>query len=203
LLKMPHDSPSTGSAPSARDVVTTLLVSWRQGDPDAVNRLFPVVYRELQRLARHSRRRIRAGETLRTTALVHEAYLKLVDNATATVQDRQHFFALAAQVMRQVLLDAGRRRVAGKRGGGSLHVSLEDVAEPDDAGRAVNLMALDAALDKLGAVDERLRQIVELRVFCGLTVEQTAEVIGASPRTVKRDWRKARAFLLVEISSAT
>jgi RNA polymerase sigma factor (TIGR02999 family) len=184
-----------------RDVVTTLLTSWRNGNPDAVNELFPIVYRELQRLARASRRRVDAGETLRTTALVHEAYLKLVDQSSATIQDRQHFFALAARVMRQVLIDGLRRRAAGKRGGAARALSLDEISEPDDAGRAAAALAIDQALERLGALDDRLRQIVELRVFCGLSVEQTAEVIGASARTVKREWRKARAFLLVQLAA--
>ena len=193
------ERPTGAQSGEASNAVTALLASWRRGDSDAANQLFPVVYRELQRLARLTRRSLPRSETLRTTAIVHEAYLKLVDQTAATINDRHHFFALASRVMRQVLVDGSRRRAAAKRGGDVPHISIDDVAQPDAADRAINILALDAALDRLEAIDDRLRQIVELRVFSGLTVEQTAEVIGASPRTVKRDWRKARAFLLVEM----
>ena len=184
-----------------RESVTALLSSWREGDADAVSALFPVVYRELRALARRHRRSLSAGETLRTTALVHEAYLKLVDQPSMNILGRQHFFALAARVMRQVLVDAGRRRRAGKRGGEAIHLSLDEIGEPAVTCGGVDVQALDEALTHLGVVDERLSRIVELRVFCGLTVDETADLVGASPRTVKRDWRKARAFLLAQIAA--
>jgi RNA polymerase sigma factor (TIGR02999 family) len=167
--------------------------------PHDVNTLFPVVYGELRRLAHSRRRAVAAGETLRTTALVHEAYLKLAEQSSLDIQDREHFFALAARVIRQVLVDADRRRSADKRGNDATHLPLEDVTEPGRASNLVDVLALDAAMNRLHDVDPRLCQIVELRVFCGLTVEETADLIKISVRTVKRDWRKARAFLWAEL----
>ena len=186
-------------AGNEHESVTRLLSLWRAGDAGAVKNLFPLVYRELRRLAHRKRRAVAAGETLRTTALVHEAYLKLVDQSATSIQSRQHFFALAARVMRQVLVDAGRRRRSVKRGGDAAYVSIDLVPEPSEQPAGVDVLILDAALTRLGALDERLLRIVELRVFCGLTVEETADLLGTSPRTVKRDWRKARAFLFDEI----
>src|SRR5262249_32395086 len=154
------------SADARRESVTALLASWRDGDADAVNALFPVVYREVRALARRHRRAVAAGGTLRTTAVVHEAYLKLVGQRSVNILGRQHFFALAARVMRQVLVDADRRRRAGKRGGEAVHLSLEEVAEPATMCGGVEVHALDEALTRLGEVDERLSRIVELRVFC-------------------------------------
>jgi RNA polymerase sigma factor (TIGR02999 family) len=179
------------------EAVTELLASWRQGNADAVNTLFSLLYRELQIMARRHRRASSAGETMRTTVLVHEAYLKLVDHAKMDIQDRHHFFSLASRVMRQVIVDATRRREAAKRGSGATHIALDDVA--DGSGPLIDVLALDEALDRLSAMDARLCQIVELRLFSGLTVEETAELLGASPRTIKRDWRKARAFLFAEL----
>lgn len=202
----PPEAPGVRTSPSADDSaaedpesVTALLSLWRAGDAGAVKTLFPLVYRELRRLAHRKRRAVAAGETLRTTALVHEAYLKLVDQSAISIQSRQHFFALAARIMRQVLVDAGRRRRSAKRGGDVACVPLDLVAEPSEQPAGVDLLILDAALSRLGAMDEGLLRVVELRVFCGLTVEETADLLGRSPRTVKRDWRKARAFLFDEI----
>lgn len=177
--------------------VTKWLALWREGDADAVNALFPLVYRELRALASRRRRGASAGETLRTTALIHEAYLKLADHPHADIRDRQHFFALASRVMRQVLVDACRRRDAAKRGGDVSQLSIDDAPGAD--ARTVDVLILDEALDRLARVDARLCQIIELRVFSGLTVEEIADLLGTSARTVKRDWRKARAFLLAEL----
>ena len=203
--KASRKSSDSGASGATRDVVpgvdgvTQLLASWREGDPDAVNALFPLVYRELRALARRKRRGGSTGETLRTTALVHEAYLKLADHAKADIRDRQHFFALASRVMRQVLVDACRRRNAEKRGGAASQGELDDTLGTDV--RTVEVLILDQALERLARLDARLCQIVELRVFSGLTVEEIAELIGTSPRTVKRDWRKARAFLVSALGS--
>jgi RNA polymerase sigma factor (TIGR02999 family) len=174
--------------------VTRLLAELRTGDRTALDRLFPLIYDELHGRAHHQLARHRPGDTLSTTALVHEAYLKLTDSAGQSYNDRIHFFAVASRAMRQILVDHARRKLAEKRGGGLRPVSLDpaDLASPD---RAEELLALDEALGELAALDERLARTVELRFFGGLSVEETADVLGTSPRTVKRDWRKARAFL--------
>jgi RNA polymerase sigma factor (TIGR02999 family) len=178
--------------------VTQLLAAWRAGDRDAADRLMPLVYDELRRIAR--RRLAGSHQTLQTTALVHEAYLKLAEHSRLAVQDRQHFFALAARAMRQLVVDHARRRTAGKRGGDVRMVALDDVQVPMDD-RADEMLALDEALERLSALDETLSRIVELRYFAGLSVEETADALGCSTRTVKRDWRKARAFLHHELAS--
>ena len=183
----------------APDDITRLLVSLRDGQRDAWNELFPMVYEELRAIAR---RRIPAGgeRTLSTTALVHEAYLKLFDHTHLTVNDRKHFYALAARAMRQILIDHARRRSTAKRGGGQVRIDLED-ATIGVEDRAAELLALDQALKRLATLDERMAQVVELRFFGGLSVEETAEVLGVDPRTIKRDWRRARAVLHQELSS--
>jgi RNA polymerase sigma factor (TIGR02999 family) len=173
--------------------ITQLLTALRDGDRTALDRLFPLVYAELHDRAHRQLARRRPGDTLSTTALVHEAYLKLTDTAHQSYQDRVHFFAVASRAMRQILVDYARRMTAAKRGGG-LAVSL-DPDQLGDPGRAEELIALDEALARLEALDERLARNVEMRFFGGLSVEETAEALGVSPRTVKRDWRKARAFL--------
>ena len=177
----------------APDDITELLVSLRNGRREALNELFPLVYEELRLLARR-RLSYRSGGTLGTTALVHEAYLKLFDHARLTLNDRKHFFALAAKAMRQILVDHARRRGARKRGGDLHRVDLDAAEVPVDD-RASELLALDDALRHLADLDDRLGRVVELRFFGGLTVEETAEVLDVDPRTVKRDWRKARALL--------
>jgi RNA polymerase sigma factor (TIGR02999 family) len=179
--------------------ITELLAAWRHGDRDAVNRLMPLVYQELRAIAR----RRAAGQndlTLQTTSLVHETYLKLTKHSRLAVHDRQHFFALAAKAMRQLSVDYVRRRTADKRGGGAQAVAIEDVQLPA-AERGEEIVALDAALERLEELDAPLARIVELRFFAGLSVEQTAEVVGCSARTVKRDWRKARALLHADLTS--
>jgi RNA polymerase sigma factor (TIGR02999 family) len=177
--------------------ITELLAAWRNGDRAALGKLIPLVYDELRLLAR----RQLAGQdrrVLQTTALVHDAYLKLAGHSRLDIQDRRHFFAIAARAMRQLVVDQARRRTAQKRGGPALDLPLEEgqVALDEKAGEIV---AMDEALDNLAAVDERLSRVVELRFFGGLSVEETAEILDSSPRAVKRDWRKARAFLHAEL----
>jgi RNA polymerase sigma factor (TIGR02999 family) len=179
--------------------ITELLAAWRGGDRGAIDRLMPLVYDELRALARH-RFRQRGDQTLQTTVLVHEAYLKLAQHSQLAVNDRQHFFALAAKAMRQLTVDYARRRAAAKRGGGAEVVAADDVALPG-VERAEQIVALDEALERLARLDETLSRIVELRYFGGLSVEETAEVLGCSDRTVKRGWRKARALLHAELTS--
>jgi len=179
--------------------ITLLLIEWREGRSEAPGELFPLVYEELRALARGQLRRHPAGETLRPTALVHEAYLKLVDQTRVRINDREHFFALAAKAMRQILVDHARRSSALKRGGDAIRTVLSQ----DDASvelPVVEMLALDEALSHLESLEPRLAQVVELRFFGGLSVEETAAALDLSSRTVKRDWRKARAFLYTEIS---
>jgi RNA polymerase sigma factor (TIGR02999 family) len=177
--------------------ITRLLNEWRSGDRSAFDRLFPLIYNELRVLARRQLRRAGRDQTLNTTALLHEAYLKLVDRSRAEVQDRHHFFALAAKAMRHILVDGARRRGALKRGGAADPLPLEEGAAAKERGSEV--IAVDEALARLEAADPRLGKIVELRFFGGLSVEETAEMLELSPRTVKRDWQKARAFLYHEM----
>jgi len=178
--------------------VTQLLAAARQGDGGAMDRLMALVYEELRAVARRQLRRWRQGHTLDTTALVHEAYLKLVDASGASWQDRAHFLSVAGVAMRHILVDAARRRVAKKRGGEGIRVPLTDWpgrGAGDADAQAVEVLALDAALTSLAARNERMSRLVELRFFAGLTEEEAAETLGTSERTVRRDWRKARAFL--------
>ncbi len=178
--------------------VTQLLVAWSNGDRAALDRLMPLVYTELRRLAHHYMKRERPDHTLQTTALVNEAYLRLVDQEKMRWENRVHFFGIAARLMREILADHARSRQAAKRGGGHYKLSLSKVdriaSRPD-----VNLIALDEVLGRLKAIDPQKSRIVELRYFGGLGIEETAEVIGVSPATVKRDWSMARAWLRCEI----
>jgi RNA polymerase sigma factor (TIGR02999 family) len=181
-----------------------LLTDARCGGRETLDAIFPLVYQELHALARRQLGRFRPGATLNTTALVHEAYLKLVDGRRATFHDRKHFFTVAALAMRQIVVDHARRRAAGKRGGGAAHTLLDEVdgsAVPVD-GQATALLALDAALTRLGGLDDRLVRVVELRFFGGLSVEEVAEVLEISTATVKRDTRAARAFLAREVGGS-
>jgi RNA polymerase sigma factor (TIGR02999 family) len=191
------DRQNLGSTASGE--ITNLLAAARQGDGGAASRLLELVYDELRAMARRQLRRRRPGQTITTTALVHETYLKLVDHDGIPWQDRSHFFAVAALAMRHILVDSARRRIAKKRGGEDVRITLDEWrlgdAEPDAEGRAIEVLAVDRALTSLAALNERLSQLVELRFFAGLTEEETAEVLGTSERTVRRDWRKARAFL--------
>lgn len=178
--------------------ITRLLLSWSGGDPAAAERLFSLLYDELRRLARRQLRGSGRDATLSTTALVHEAYVKLVDSSRVAAKDRGHFFALASRVMRQIIVDSARRRTAAKRGGRERKETLDDNAGAVEAS-VEDLVALEEALKKLESLDERLARLVELRFFGGLSVEESAEILQTSTRTVKRDWRKARAFLYHEL----
>jgi RNA polymerase sigma factor (TIGR02999 family) len=178
---------------------TQLLRAWAAGDQGALEQLTPRVYDELRRIAGHFMRNEQPGRTIQTTALVHEAYLKLIDVSNVDWQHRAHFFAISAQIMRHILLDHARRRVAAKRGGAAARVNLDEVADIG-AARASELIALDDALSALAKVDPRKAQVIELRFFAGLSVEETAEVLKVSADTVMRDWRLARAWLLAELA---
>jgi RNA polymerase sigma factor (TIGR02999 family) len=178
--------------------VTALLRDWSGGDRAALERLMPLVYQELRRLAASYLRVERPDHTLQPTALVHEAYLRLVDQRGVNWQNRAHFFGIAAQMMRRILVDHARRRQAAKRDATALRLE----ANGGEAGRDPELLALDQALCGLESLDARQARIVELRFFGGLTVEETAEVAGVSPATVKREWRTARAWLAREIRPA-
>ena len=180
--------------------VTDLLIEWGKGDQDALNQLMPLVYDELHRLASRYLRHERPGHTLQTTALVHEAYLKLVDQRNANWQNRVHFFAAAAQMMRRILVDYARSRRAFKRGGDYLRLSLDEAAISSEE-KDADLLALNEALNTLAAIDAQQSRVVELRVFGGLTVEETAEALGISPRTVKREWSMAKAWLHRQIKN--
>src|SRR5215470_15143757 len=179
--------------------VTQLLKDWSGGDEDALGRLIPLVQPELHRLAHHYMSRERTGHTLQTTALLNEAYLQLVDDPKRNWQNRTHFVAAAAQLMRRIMVDHARERRALKRGGGAVKVELDDAALVTER-RSEELLALDEALEKLAAQDPRKTQIVELRYFGGLTVEETAEFLKLSLRTVEREWTAAKAWLHRELS---
>jgi RNA polymerase sigma-70 factor, ECF subfamily len=182
----------------SREEVTDLLNDWSNGDQEALNRLMPLVYDELRRLASRYLRHERVGHTLQTTALVHEAYLKLVDQKKANWDNRVQFFAAAAKVMRHVLVDYARSRKAAKRGGDYYRLSLDEAAIPSGE-KDADLLVLNEALNSLAAIDPQQSRVVELRVFGGLTVEDTAAALGISPRTVKREWSMAKAWLTQQI----
>ena len=181
---------------------TELLRAWAGGDRKALDQLTPRVYDELRRIAGHFLQNERSGRTLQTTALVHEAYLKLIDVKNVDWQHRAHFFAVSAQIMRHILLDRARRRIAAKRGGALPRVNLDELPEVGlERGR--ELIALDDALTTLAEIDPRKARVIELRFFGGLSVDETAEVLKVSPDTVLRDWRLGRAWLLAELSDRT
>jgi RNA polymerase sigma-70 factor (ECF subfamily) len=180
--------------------VTRLLDDWSRGDADALEKLLPIVYGELRRVARRELHRERIGHTLQPTALVNELYLRLVEQNRASWQNRAHFFAVAAQIMRRILVDHARAQVAAKRGGSSPRLSLSD-AEDVGVEPAFEVLAVDQALTRLATLDADQARIVELRYFSGLTVEETAHVLGTSPRTVKREWRLAKAWLFEQLSA--
>ena len=184
---------------SSRDV-TALLGEWSRGDRAALNQLLPLVYAELRRVAARQLRSERADHTLQPTALVHEAYMRLVDQRQVDWQNRAHFFGVAAQVMRRILVDHARRHAAGKRGDGVRCVSIDE-ARDASAPNEMPILALDHALDRLETVDAELARIVELRAFGGLTIEEAAHVLSVSPSTAKRDWRTAKAWLNRELGS--
>lgn len=178
-----------------------LLADWRRGDRAALDELFPIVYQELRRRARAYLRNQPGAETLTTTALVHETYLKLVGATALTWKDRAHFMALAARAMRQVLISYARRNRAAKRGGGVVKIELDSQPSLTDFA-ADQFLALNDALEQLAILNERLSRTVELRFFGGMSLEETAEVIGVSPSTVKLDWQKARAWLYRELGQS-
>jgi RNA polymerase sigma factor (TIGR02999 family) len=188
-------------SPSEPLDTTQLLVDARAGNGDAFDRLFSHLYRELRSLAQHRLRRLNAGETLSTTALVHEAYLRLMDQSRCDWQDRAHFFALAARAMRFVLIDYARARGAQKRGGGERPIPLDAIQLAADA-RATELVSLHEALEELALRDARLSRVVEYKFFGGLTFDEIAAVLGLSVPTVKRDWTRARAWLHRSLQSA-
>ncbi len=181
--------------------ITQLLAAWNGGDESSLEQLLPLIEKELRRIARRQMRRENPGHTLQTTALVNEAYLKLAGNTRINWQNRAQFFAVSAQIMRRILIGHARDKRAGKRGGGAAHVGLDDVVlfSPE---KSAELIALDDALTKLAEFDAQKSRIVELRYFSGLTIEETAEVLGIAPITVSVHWRAARAWLGKEIRGA-
>jgi len=182
--------------------LTQLLVAWRNGNQAALDQLLPLVYDELHRLAQRYMNQEPPGHTLQTTALVNEAYLRLIDQPEVAWQDRAHFFAVAARIMRHLLIDRARGRKYAKRGGGAYQVALDEAANFSQE-RAAEFVALDEALQALAEIDPRKSQIVELRYFGGLSIEETAEVLKLSPMTVKRDWKLAKAWLHRELSQSS
>lgn len=179
--------------------VTGLLVDWNNGQQEALERLMPLVYDELRRIAKRYLRKERDDHTLQTTALVHEAYIRLIDQNHANWQNRAQFFGVAANMMRRILVDHARGHQADKRGGGAAKLSLDEAIEIADQ-KEVDLIALDDALNNLAELDEQQSRVVELRFFAGLTVEETAEVMKLSPATIKREWSMAKAWLHRELS---
>jgi len=181
--------------------VTRLLIEWSDGDSGALDALMPLVYDELRRLARSYLGRERGDHTLQPTALVNEAYLRLVDQRRVKWQNRAHFFGIAAQIMRRLLVDHARSVRAEKRGGGATKLELDEAVSAVAADREIDLEDLDRALERLTAIDERQSRIVELRYFAGATNEETAEALGIAVATVKRDWTMARAWLRTQLAS--
>jgi RNA polymerase sigma-70 factor, ECF subfamily len=190
----PAPGPGSGSSPE----ITELLLRLRSGDPGAEARLYELVYADLRVLAHAQLRRERPGHTLGTTGLVHETYLRLVDQTRVEWRDRAHFFGAAATAMRRILVDYARRHLAACRGAGANHAPLSEDAPA--AARGEELMALDEALDRLAALDQRLSRVVVCRYFGGLTEQETADVLGVTQRTVQRDWAKARGWLYGELN---
>lgn len=189
----PRERPSTDAGQ-----LTQLLVEYRNGDRGAFDRLVPLVYPDLRRIARAHLRRLPSGQTLETDGLVHEAWMKLVDHTRADWQDRVHFLAVASRAMRQVVVDYARRRRAGKRGGGAREIDLDEASLAVEA-QAEWLLTLDRALERLGEHNPRLVRVVECRYFAGLGEDETAEALGVSLRTAQRDWLRARAWLREEL----
>lgn len=191
--------PAVPPANRSRPRVTELLLAWGRGDRVALDELVPIVHQELRRLARLQMRGERTNHTLQTTALVNEAFIRLVDLRRIQWHDRAHFLALSARLMRRVLVDHARSRNYQKRGGGAINMTLDDML-PALSERGADLVALDDALQDLARVDPRKSQVVELRFFGGLSIEETAEALKISPETVSRDWRLAKVWLLREVS---
>jgi RNA polymerase sigma factor (TIGR02999 family) len=192
------DRSRTSSSDAQTSETTQLLRAWAEGDRGALERLTPRVYRTLRRIAGYQLKNERAGNSMQATALVHEAYLELIDVTNVDWQHRAHFFAVSAEIMRHILIDRARKRIAAKRGGGADRVSLDEL--PDlSGGRAKELMALNDALNALAVNDARKARVVELRFFGGLSVDETAAVLAVSPETVMRDWKFARSWLYAEL----
>jgi RNA polymerase sigma-70 factor, ECF subfamily len=185
----------------AQHDVTLILKEWSNGDPNAAERLMPFVYNELRRLARSFLAGERHEHTLQPTALVNEAYLRLVDQTRVNWQNRTHFYSIAASMMRRVLIDHARGHATEKRGGGAVHLSIDDLQLPIEQ-RAASLLALDEALDKLGQFDERKCKVVEMRFFGGLADEEIAQILDVTTRTVLRDWKTARLWLYRELTES-
>ncbi len=179
--------------------ITRLLADWGNGDQQALEKLAPLVYQELHRLASRYLRQERPGHTLQSTALVNEAYLKLVGQHDVKWQNRAHFFGIASQLIRRILVDYARNRYAAKRGANAPRLSLDEALGVPEAQRDLDILALNDALDDLAKIDPRQSRVVELRFFAGLSVEETAEVLQMSPATVKREWTAAKAWLFREI----
>lgn len=190
----------SGGRMAERDDVTRLLLDWGNGNREALDALAPLVYDELRRLAQSYLRRERSDHTLQGTALVNEAYLRLVDQKNVKWQNRAHFFGVAAQMIRRILVDHARGHQAAKRGAGAAKLSLDDALAVPGVGKDLNLVNLDEALKELEELDARQARIIELRYFTGLSIEETAEVVGVSPATVKREWTAARAWLFRQLS---
>jgi len=197
-MTTPESSPSP--TPASGGDVTELLVQWSNGDDAALVRLMPLVYEECRRIATRQMRGEREEHTLTPTALVNELYLRLVDQRRTTWSNRAQFFGIAAQLMRRVLVDHARARLAEKRDGRRIVVSLEAADDVTTSSPLADVLAIDDALIRLGRIDHDQQRIVELRFFAGLTVEETAHVLGRSPRTVKREWQLAKAWLFRELS---
>jgi RNA polymerase sigma factor (TIGR02999 family) len=195
------NSPTPSDAAARTHQVTLALHAARAGDPSALNEAFQLVYDEVRAIAHARVARAGGGSTLDTTAVVHEAYLKLARHGEMAWEDRQHFLAVASTAMRQVLLDHARRHLSARRGGGAAHVPLTDIDAAVES-QARDILALDAALSRLAALDPQLAHLVELRYFGGLTIEETALALAVSDATVKRAWRRARAFLHRELVGA-
>jgi RNA polymerase sigma factor (TIGR02999 family) len=189
-------------AQSSAQEITNLLLAWGKGEEEAFEKLMPLVYQELRKLARSYLNRQRPGHTLQTTALVNEAYLRLIDSSRVQWQNRAHFFAISANLMRRILVDFARSRGNLKRGGGAQRISLDQALEIS-VDRSAELVALDDALKTLATMNSRQSRIVELRYFGGLSEEEVAEALKVSPRTVRRDWSLARAWLYRELSKTT
>ncbi len=189
-----------GMNSSPRTDVTELLLAWNTGDRTALDRLMPVVYQELRRLARHYMQSEKPGHSLQATALVNEAYIRLVDQQRVDWKNRAHFFGAAAQIIRRVLVDHARSRGRLKRGGDDVRVTFDGDIGPRSEVQG-DLVALDDALNQLAKLDPQQARVVELRYFTGLSIEETAEALGISPATVKRDWATARAWLFREMTS--
>ena len=184
--------------PQSKDV-TTLLLEWGNGNQAALNELTPLVYQELRQLATRQLRRERPGHTLQSTALVHEAYLQLIDQRRVRFQHRDHFYAIAAQIIRRILVNYARKRNSSKRGGGKTLLAIDE-SIAFESPKGVDLVAVDDALERLSKIDQQQGRIVELRFFGGLTIEGTADILGISTSTVSRDWTLARAWLRRELS---